>query len=123
MGVTGVVSLQTDDDFLKWHVDFAALEKASYEFNLPIARHPIIDFDDEDLKIHLLSAVDTVHRMIAVGHRIYLHCTAGQERAPTVAAAYLCMHHNMTVAQSISRVKSVRECSPKKTIMEAVLGG
>jgi protein-tyrosine phosphatase len=121
MGATGIVSLQTDDDFRKWDVDFPTLEKSSYEINLPIARHPITDFDDDDLEARLLSAVDTVYRMIAVGHRIYLHCTAGQERAPSVAAAYLCKHKNMTVEQAVTKLKSERECSPKKAVIKAVL--
>ena len=121
MAVTGIVSLQTDDDFRKWDINFAELEKASYEINLPIARHPIIDFDNEDLKLRIHSAADTLYRMIAVGHKLYLHCTAGQERAPSVAAAYLCKYKDMTVEQAISLVKSERECSPKQEILDTVL--
>ena len=121
MGITGVFSLQTDEDFRNWGIDFAALEKASYDIDLQIVRHPVIDFDDEDLKARLLSAVDTVHRMIAVGHRLYLHCTAGRERAPSVAVAYLCKHKKMTLRQAVSLMKSERECSPKQDIIEAVL--
>ena len=121
MGITGIVNLQTDEDFNKWDIDFAALEKASYEIDLPIARHPIIDFDDKDLEARLLSAVDTLSRMIAVGHRLYLHCTAGQERAPSVATTYLCIYKKMTLQQAVSLVKSKRECSPKQDIIEAVL--
>ena len=122
MGITGIVGLQTDQDFVTWDIDFAALEKASYEIDLPIARHPIIDFDDDDLQIHLLSVVETIHRMIAVGHRLYLHCTAGQERAPSVAAAYLCQHKNMSAEQAVSLLKSLRDCSPKQHVIEAVQG-
>lgn len=121
IGVTGVFSLQTDEDFRNWNIDFAALETASYEIDLPIARHPIVDFDDEDLKTRLISAVDTLYRMIAVGHTVYLHCTAGQERAPSVAAAYLCKYKKMTPHQAVTLVKSERECSPKQDIIEAVL--
>ena len=120
-GITGIVSLQTDNDFVRWDIDFAALHKASYELDLPIARHPIVDFDDDDLRTHLLSVVDSVHRMIAVGHILYLHCTAGQERAPTVAATYLCKYQNMTPQQAVTVLKSERDCSPKQHIIEAVL--
>lgn len=121
MGVTGIVSLQTEEDFRNWDIDFEALEQASYKIDLPIARHPITDFDDEDLKARLPGAVDTLFRMIAVGHRLYLHCTAGQERAPTVAATYLCLHKKMTIQQAVALVRSGRECSPKQYIIEAVL--
>ncbi len=121
MGATGIVSLQTDDDFRNWDIDFAALEKASYEIELPIARYPIVDFDDQDLKARLLCAVDTIYRMIAVGHRLYLHCTAGQERAPSVAVTYLCKYKNMTLQEAVSLVRSARDCSPKQSIIKAVL--
>ena len=120
-GVTGIVSVQTDQDFVTWDIDFEGLKQASYDLELPIARHPIIDFDDADLKKNLLAVVDTVHRMIAVGHRLYLHCTAGQERAPTVAAAYLCRHKGMSARQAVDVLKSERDCLPKLHIIDEVL--
>ncbi len=121
MGVTGVLNLQTDEDFLKWQVEFPEIEQASYDLDLVIQRVPIIDFDDEDLRTHLPSAVNLLHRMIAVGHTIYLHCTAGRDRSPTVAVAYLAKHKDMPVEEAVAYLKSLRECQPKIELIEEFL--
>ena len=120
IGVTGVISLQTDADFVKWEIDFAQLEQASFDVDLVIKRIPIIDFDDDDLTEHLESAVNTLYRMLAVGHSIYIHCTAGQERAPSVAAAFLIRHKGMSPGEAEDHLKSLRQCSPKMHVIEAV---
>ena len=121
MGVTGVINLQTDEDFQKWQVDFAEVEQASYDLDLVIQRLPIIDFDDEDLSRHLPSAVSLVHRMIGVGHTIYLHCTAGRDRSPTVATAYLAKHKSMTVDEAAAHLLSLRDCRPKVDLVKTFL--
>ncbi len=121
MGVTGVLNLQTDDDFLKWQVNFAEVQQASYDLDLVIQRVPIIDFDDEDLKAHLPAAVNLLNRMIAVGHTIYLHCTAGRDRSPTVATAYLAQYKDMTVDQAAAHLTSARDCRPKVELIKHYL--
>jgi len=121
MGVTGVLNLQTDEDFVKWKVNYPQVEQASYDFDLVIQRMPIIDFDDEDLTQHLPAAVNLLHRLIAVGHTIYLHCTAGRDRSPTVAVAYLAKYKNMTVEQAKDHLESLRACRPKIEIIEQFL--
>ena len=121
MGVTGIINLQTDEDFQKWQVNFPEVQQASYDLDLVIQRLPIIDFDDEDLSQHLAMAVDLVHRMIAVGHTIYLHCTAGRDRSPTVATAYLAKHKSMTVEQAAAHLTSLRDCRPKVDLIKEFL--
>ncbi len=121
IGVTGILNLQTDEDFVKWKVNFEEIEQASYDLDLVIQRLPIIDFDDDDLSRHLPAAVSLLNRLIAVGHTIYLHCTAGRDRSPTVAVAYLAKYKSMTVEQAATHLKSLRECRPKVDLIKGFL--
>lgn len=113
MGVTGVLNLQTDADFEHWKIDFPALQQASYDLDLVIQRVPIIDFDDADLARHLPASVTLLQRMLAVGHTVYLHCTAGKERSPTVALGYLSLCRGMELQQAVTHITQIRDCQPK----------
>jgi len=117
MGITGVLNLQTDADFERWKIDFSALQQASYDLDLVIQRVPIIDFDDADLARHLPASVTLLQRMLAVGHTVYLHCTAGKERSPTVALGYLSLCRGMELQQAVTHITQIRDCQPKAQVV------
>ena len=50
---------------------------------------PVRDFDAADFRRKLPECVAALDWMLKAGHTVYLHCTAGQVRSPTVVAAYL----------------------------------
>ena len=68
--------------------------------------------DQVVLREKLLSCVDRLDDLLAAGHTVYLHCTAGIGRSPTVAIGYLhrCLGWEMDAATRY--VKQVRQCSP-----------
>jgi protein-tyrosine phosphatase len=60
-----------------------------------VARHsalrrvPVRDFDAAELRSKLPECVRNLDGLLSAGHLVYLHCTAGINRSPTVAMAFL----------------------------------
>ena len=54
------------------------------------------------------SAVEAVLRRRARGQSVLLHCLAGVNRAPTVAAAVLCRRDGLSVGEALARVRAAR---------------
>lgn len=88
-GATGVLSLQHDDCLAYWGIRYGAMHRAGEALGLTMARCPIQDFDVEDLRKHLPAAVTLLSELLGHGLRVYVHCTAGMGRAPTVVLGYL----------------------------------
>ena len=88
-GITAVLSLQTDDDMrglnLKWETLLAHYKGCGIE----VRRVPVKDFDRAELRSKLPECVRTLDELLTAGHVVYLHCTAGVNRSPTVAVAHL----------------------------------
>ncbi len=52
--------------------------------------------------------VQAVLQRRRAGRSILLHCLAGINRAPTLAAAVLCQRDNLTVDEALTRIRAVR---------------
>lgn len=76
--------------------------------NIRLIKFPIKDFDAEDLYKKIEHAVEILKAAVVNGENIFIHCTAGMGRAPTVAALYLCMYENMSVIDSVDYIKRFR---------------
>lgn len=108
VGVTAVLSLQTDDDLREHGVDLAVLDGAYARRGIRHERFPIRDFDQADLLAKLAAAVDRLHRLRAKGHRVYVHCTAGMGRSPAVVVGELCLHGGLSPDAALDRVRACR---------------
>ncbi|MGH2360857.1 MAG: protein-tyrosine phosphatase family protein [bacterium] len=53
-------------------------------------------------------AMTLVRRLIQNGHTVFLHCTAGMNRSPTVALMYLNMIEGMPVEEALATVQLSR---------------
>ena len=53
------------------------------------------------------------------GGRVYLHCNAGYNRAPTVAIAYLHVHRGLALDAACALVKERRSCVPYVSALRA----
>ena len=71
-------------------------------------RCPLIDHDLHHQQLQLPSAVNTLRDLLQVGHRVYVHCTLGTNRAPTVVLAYLAVIEGMSVSRAITQIRQVR---------------
>lgn len=121
-GFTAVVSLQDDDDLHRKGLDAGMLARAFAEAQLTWHRHPAEDGNPQSLRDALDGAVASLHRHLAAGGRVYLHCNAGLNRAPTVAIAYLHVHHGLALEAARDRVKAARACVPYMRALAAHYG-
>ena len=112
LGVTAVLNLQTEEDFTHWRIDWPALQATYCEHRIAVDHVPIRDFDAQSLISNLPQAVEHLSQLLDVGHRVYLHCTAGQQRSPATAIAYLVRKHDYTLNAAIEEISSRRVCAP-----------
>ena len=107
-GVTALLSLQTDDCRAALGIDYISLERHASGRGLLLVNAPIRDFDPADQRQRLPSAVRSLGQLLSGGNRIYLHCTAGINRAPLVALAYLTFVEAMAVADALALIQRGR---------------
>jgi protein-tyrosine phosphatase len=110
--VTAVINLQSDIDMRNLRVDWARLEKHYIKRDMTVCRHPILDFDPQDLARCIRGVVARVGELEAVGHRIYIHCTAGVGRAPAVAIGHLAWNLGWDLDSAYEFVRNRRSCDP-----------
>jgi protein-tyrosine phosphatase len=112
-GITAVLNLQTDEDMVWYDTDWEKLEAHYRKTEIEIIRFPIRDFDPDDLREQLPQCVRALEKLFAAGHTVYLHCTAGVNRSPTVAIAYIHWCRGWNLEKAAAYVKQRRTCSPE----------
>src|SRR5437870_7162550 len=121
-GVTAVVSLQDDADLASKGLVLSALEDAYRACGLAFHRIPVPDGDDRHLAARLGEIVALLGRLVEAGERVYLHCNAGLNRAPTAAIAYLHVREGLSLEAARDAVKQARPCGPYMRALEAYFG-
>ena len=109
--VTTVLNLQTDEDMHSVTLDWQPLEAYYRASGIYLLRIPVKE-EQIELRKKLPQCVCTLDRVLAGGHTVYLHCTEGVGRSPTVAIGYLhwCLCWGFDAA--VTHVKELRPCSP-----------
>jgi protein-tyrosine phosphatase len=121
-GITAVHNLQDDEDLSVNGLDIAAL-RDKYERNgIKLVRTPIQDGSSDEMAARLKAALDDLHSLVGGKERVYLHCNAGLNRAPTLAIAYLRAHRGMSLNEALAHVKARRACGPFMTVLEEYFG-
>jgi len=118
-GVTAVLSLQTDDDLrtmgLSWEVVGGWYRAAG----LDAERVPIEDWSPQAVLTRLPAALAALERLLAEGHTVYLHCTAGVNRSPSVALAYLRRVRREPLGRALARLRRIRpQVQPYPEVLE-----
>lgn len=118
--VSALVSVQTDADLLTLGFDWPQMKTLLRQGGIHhVRRVPITDFDEPTLVRKLPEAVDAVHELIDIeGRNTFLHCTAGLNRSPTVAIAYLMTHHGLKLEQAWDQVQEHRQVMPHWSALE-----
>jgi len=119
LGVTAIVSLQTEQDMGKRGIEWE--QKASFAAGLAFRSVPVRDFDTADLQRKLPECVMALDRMLKAGRTVYLHCTAGTGRSPTVAAAYLHWCLAWPLERALAHLRDARDCSPNAEAMKPLV--
>ncbi len=87
--VSALLSLQHDDCLAYWGIDYRNMLASGATLGITMERCQIRDFDISDMRLRLPRAVHKLAKLLHVGHRVYVHCTAGMGRSPLTVWAYL----------------------------------
>jgi len=120
--ITAVHNLQDDDDVRLHGLDLKAVRAECEANDIGFLRTPIQDGSADAMAERLKVALDDLHSLIAAGKRVYLHCNAGLNRAPTLAIGYLRAYGKMSLDEAVAHVKKHRACGPFMTILEDYFG-
>ena len=111
-GISAVLSLQTDEDHDYLQVDWPAMLAHYESADIAVRQVPVRDFDWDDLTRRLPDCVDSLAELMDAGHTVFVHCTAGVGRSPTVVAAYLHWSLGEELEEAVTQVKNARPSSP-----------
>lgn len=107
-GASAILSLQHDDCHRHWSIDFKALTSAAAQLGVTVVRHPIRDFDIQDMRRQLPAAIARLAHLQLAGHRTYVHCTAGLGRAPLTVLGFLTLVEGLDPEQGIQLILAGR---------------
>jgi hypothetical protein len=109
--ITAVVSLQDDAD-----LDRRASRSSRWSAPTPPTASTFIAFRCRTATASSCAPASMKRSasspLLARGERVYLHCNAGLNRAPTVAIAYLHAHRGYALQDACDFVKARRPCVP-----------
>ncbi len=116
MGITAILSLQSEEDVRDRKPDWE--KDAAENEGLNFRNVPVTDYDSFDLKWKLPACVKALHELLSAGHRVYVHCTAGISRSPTVAAAYLHWCEHWPLERAVDQTRESRPgCCPLEQVI------
>lgn len=101
--VDRVLNLVQDDEYPGG--EHEAVEEALHEAGIEEYRLETIDHGQ--LPVDLIdAAVSAMQEWLEQGHRIYLHCRAGWQRSPALAAAVIAARDGIDVVEALARVQT-----------------
>jgi len=121
-GISAVHNLQDDEDLALNGLLEHELSEACRANGIKFVRTQIQDGSADAMAERLTETLDALAQLIRSGERVYLHCNAGLNRAPTLAIAYLRAHDGMSLDEACAHVKQRRACGPFMTILEDYFG-
>jgi protein-tyrosine phosphatase len=107
-GATAILSVQCDECRSALRIDLKALIDHAGRRGLLLVNAPMRDFDVEDQRRRLVDAVVNLARLLSAGHRVYVHCTAGINRAPLTVLGYLTFVEGLSHGEALALVRAGR---------------
>jgi protein-tyrosine phosphatase len=121
LAITAILNLQTNEDMDTAKLNWAPLESSYKDRAVNLCRMPMQE-EQAVLREKLLECVDGLVQLLEAGHTVYLHCTAGIGRSPTVAIGYLHCYLGWELNAAVRYVKQLRQCSPHvQALQRAIL--
>ena len=121
-GITAVHNLQDDDDLRMNGLDNRELSAEYVAHGIGYVRTPIQDGSADAMAERLEVALHDLHDLVGSGSRVYLHCNAGMNRAPTLAIAFLRAYRQMSLEEAMKLVKKNRACGLLMAVLEEYFG-
>ena len=109
-GITAMLSVQHDECLRQFSIDYPAFVRYGERLGLVMRRCPIRDFDPPDMRRNLPAAVRMLAGLVAGGHRVYVHCTAGIGRGALTILGYLVFIEGRAPEEAAELIRSCRAC-------------
>ena len=109
MGITAVLNLQTDDDFDLENINWQRLADHYRQVEIKVVRIEVRG--PGVLQVKLTDCLDALRNLLAQGHAVLVHCTDGQNRAPTVVIGHLHKVLGWELDEAVTHVKTKRPTS------------
>lgn len=103
-----MLCLQSDACLEAMDINWGAIREHGVKRNILMVRVAIRDFDHFDQMVMLPEAVKVVATLLAMGKRVYIHCTAGINRASLVTIGYMTFFQGNSLEDALRLVKSKR---------------
>jgi protein-tyrosine phosphatase len=121
-GVTAVLCLETDGDIAEYGLRWSQLEDWYAERGITTRRVPILDFSPDAIVAHLDDALGSLAALLRDGHAVYVHCSEGINRSPTIAIAHLVRAEGLSIAGALTVVRTASSSvQPYAQALEAIV--
>eukprot|EP00210_Caulerpa_lentillifera_P002914 g2782.t1 len=107
-GANAILSVQSDLCLDALQIDYPKLRDHGLMRGVLMSRVPIRDFDHEDQSLMLPEAVKTLALLVALNYRVYVHCTAGINRASLTVLGYLTFVKGADLNSAMEQIKKAR---------------
>jgi hypothetical protein len=105
---TALLSLQTDECRAYFKINYSEHQQHGQHNGLFLVNIPMRDFDPIEQRHRLPTAVRGLTRLVAAGHKVYVHCTAGCNRSPLTVLGYLTFVEGMPTNEALALIKRGR---------------
>lgn len=106
--IDAILNLQCDLCFDALKIPFDAIRKRAVERGVRLERVAIRDFDHADQSLMLPVAIRVLNSLVGRGMKVYVHCTAGINRATLTTVGHLTFVQQMNLEDAVASVKSAR---------------
>lgn len=87
------MSVQNDLEITQRGVDQKALAKYCKQIGIKtFLRYPVSDDNEREYCNDMFEVQKILADLINQGHKVFLHCTSGMSRGPSIAAVYICLN-------------------------------
>lgn len=120
-GITAVLCLETDDDLTEYGLRWTQLEDWYQERAMAARRVPILDFSPDAIVAHLDDALGSLAGLLRDGHIVYVHCSEGISRSPTIVIAHLVRAEGLSFGGALRVVRTARpSINPYTEVLELI---
>ncbi|HOB62673.1 MAG TPA: dual specificity protein phosphatase family protein [Candidatus Competibacteraceae bacterium] len=106
---SAILCLQDDLDLTMMGINYENMKEAGQKLELLMVRSQWTNSNGANHRLdNLRQAVKTLQQLLNEGHTVYVHCTLGQVRSPTVALAYLTGIQGFAIEEAIILIKQGR---------------
>lgn len=127
-GITAILNLQTQEDIADRGYSWSRLTQLYLSKGIKTAIHfPVDEYNEKEHKMKVFAAAQYLNDMVNnKGHRVYIHCSSGITRAPSVVLTYFCLFKRVESWRDIEKADNYltshyRVCHSNKTVVSQII--